>query len=550
MASTKLTRRTFVAAAATALAAAGLAGCASDDGKKEEAKPADEPAEEPADEPAEEPAEEGGKTFTYAIAGDPGNNVNPVTTSDRFGLMTLKLLFSPLYVVRAEGIQWYLADSYDVSDDFLEYTFHLKEGVTWSDGEPVTADDVVFSYETIRETDVADAYSSLNYGDDGKIEVEAIDDLTVKFTFPFLNAAALETLQGPDGVWIFPRHVYGEVEDFENNDVNANPVGTGPFTLAEYQEGQYLLFNARKDYFDGEPKLDNLVFRIVTNENSGMQGIQTGEFDAWIATAAEVEQMDIEGNNLTVTPYTEGRVAYIVFNTKLVPNEDLRKAFFYSLDKEKIGQAAVLEPEYFEPQYTFLPFNSQFYNPDAVEKYERDLDKAAELLKASGETNPTFVLGYTGSDSLQTNASLLIQEQAAEAGITIELRGVESSALSQAMKDPDNKDYDIMFGGYIMGIDPDSYSSLFTSGSASNYAHYDNPVLDDLFAQGRIETDEAKRHEIYDAAQAELADHATQYPLYSNMRLLVTGPRVSGIDDAKLIPIYTFEDPQKLIIEE
>lgn len=490
-----------------------------------------------------------GGTFTYAIAGDPGSNVNPVTTSDRFGLMTLKLLYSPLYVVRAEGIQWFLAEGYDVSEDYLEYTFHLREGLTWSDGEPVTADDVVFSYETIRETEVADAYSSLNYGEDGKIEVEAIDDLTVKFTFPFLNAAALETLQGPDGVWIFPRHIYGEVADFENNDVNANPVGTGPFTLAEYQEGQYLFFNARQDYFGGAPSLDSLVFRIVTNENSGMQGIQIGEFDAWIATAAQAEQMDIEGNGLTVTPYTEGRVAYIVFNTKLVPDENVRKALFYSLDKDKICLAAVLEPEYYEPEYTFLPFNSQFYNPDAVEKYERDLDKARQLLSDAGQPNPTFVLGYTGTDSLQTNASLLIKEQAAEAGITIELRGVESSALSQAQKDPDNTDYDITFGGYIMGIDPDSYSSLFTSGSASNYAHYDNPVVDDLFAQGRIETDEAKRHEIYDQLQAAIADQATHYQLYSNMRLLITGPRVSGIEDAKLIPIYTFEDPQKLVVE-
>ncbi|MBR2835979.1 MAG: ABC transporter substrate-binding protein [Coriobacteriales bacterium] len=487
-------------------------------------------------------------TFTYAIAGDPGSNVNPVTTSDRFGLMTLKLLFAQLFTYRADGVHFYLATGYDESEDHLEFTFHLREGVTWSDGEPVTADDVVFSYETIRETPVADAYSSLNYGDQGKVLVEAIDDLTVKFTFPFVIAAALEQLQGPDGVYIFPRHIYEGIEDYENTDVNKNPVGCGAYILDDYQAGSYIAFRANENYFDGVPGPSYVVYQIITNENSGMQAIQTGAVDAWIATAAQVQQMQIEANGLTVNPYTEGRVAYIVINTKLVPDINVRKALFYSLDREQIALAAVLDPNYYDVEYTFLPTNSAYYNADAVEKYERNIDKAKELLAEAGQPNPTFVFGYSGTDSLQTNAALMIQRNAKEAGINIELRGVESSALSKAMKNADDKEYHITFGGYIMGIDPDSYTPLFASGSPSNYAHYDNAVLDDLFAQGRIETDIEKRHEIYDAVQAEIADQATHYQLYSNHRLLITGPRVKGLEDAKLIPIFTFEDVNKLQI--
>ncbi len=490
-----------------------------------------------------------GTTFTYAIAGDPGSNVNPVTTNDRFGLMTLKLLYSPLFAVRAEGIKYFLAESYDVSDDKLTLTVHLRQDVKWSDGEPFTADDVVFTYETIESVETADAYASLNYGDEGKVEVAKVDDSTVTFTFPAIDAAAAETLQGPDGVYIFPKHAYEGVTDWENNDVNANPVGTGPYTIAAYQPGSYVQFVANPDYFKGTPQVDNVVYQIIENENTGMQAIQTGEVDAWIGTAAQVEQMDIEGNGLTVTAYSEGRVAYIVFNVNRVPDENVRKALFYALDKKTISDAAVLSSDFYDLEYTFLPTNSEFYNPDAVEKYDRDVEKAKQLLADAGNPNPTFTLAYSGSDSLQTNASLIIQEQAAEAGITIELSGMDSTALSNEQKDPDSK-FDITFGGYIMGVDPTSYKQLFVSGSSGNYAHISNPEVDDLFDQGRIETDNDKRHEIFDQLQAAIQDQATHYQLYSNKRLLVTGKRVSGFEDAQLIPIYTFEEIDKLKISD
>ena len=90
-------------------------------------------------------AGDGGKTFTYAIAGDPSVSPNVITTGDRFGLMTLKLVYSPLWMYNADGINYFLADSYDTSDDGKTLTVHLHEGVKWQDGEAFTADDVVFT---------------------------------------------------------------------------------------------------------------------------------------------------------------------------------------------------------------------------------------------------------------------------------------------------------------------------------------------------------------------------------------------------------------------
>ena len=109
---------------------------------------------------AAKPSEGGESTFTYAIAGDPGANVNVITTSDRFGLMTIKMIYSPLYMYNADGINYFLAKSIDTSDDNLTYTMHLRDDVKWSDGEKFTADDVVFTFEAMeKEENAGWAYS-------------------------------------------------------------------------------------------------------------------------------------------------------------------------------------------------------------------------------------------------------------------------------------------------------------------------------------------------------------------------------------------------------
>ncbi len=485
-----------------------------------------------------------GKTFTYAIAGDPSTTPNVITTSDRYGLMTLKLVFSPLWMYNADGINYFLADSYDASEDGTTITVHLHEGVKWHDGEPFTADDVVFTYEAIESTEEANQYSQLVY-DDGKVAIEKVDDLTVKFTFPHAMPNADEMLsQG----FIMPKHVFEGVTDWEQND--AESVGTGPYKLDEYKIGQYLSFTANEDYFLGKPNIDNVVFQIITNENTGMQAIQAGEVNAWIGTPAEVQQMSIEANGLVVTPYSEGRVAYLAINCQRVTDENVRKAILYSFDKAAICNAALLDPEYYDAEYTFLPTVSEFYAPDAVEKYERDLDKAKQLLSEAGMTNPTFTIAYDSGNTLSETGALMMQEQAAEAGITLTIQSVESTALFNAMVKEDNE-YDLYFGGYIMGIDPSTFKPLFYSTAAWNYMHWGDayPEIDDLFNQGDNELDPDKRKQIYTDLQAAIQDTGAFYPLYSNKRLLVTTNNVKNIDEAKLVPVYTFEDLSKLDID-
>ncbi len=490
-----------------------------------------------------EGASAGGRTITFAISGDPGANVNVITTGDRFGLMTIKMVYSPLCMYNADGINWFLAESVDTSDDNMTYTFHLRDDVVWSDGEPFNADDVVFTYEAMEDPNNAGwAYSQLVY-DQGATKIEKIDDYTVAFTLPFASAGSLEMLCN---IFIMPEHLYKDVTDFENNDINTKPVGTGPYVMAEYSPGSHVKFEANDTYFLGRPDIDTFVFQIVENSNTAMMAIQSGEIDAWVATPAEVAQMDLEGNNLTTYAYSEGRVAYMAINVKQIPDEKVRKAIFYALNTKDINDAVYLSEDNYLTPTSFLPPISQFYTEN-VETYETDVDKAKELLKEAGAEGLKVTLTYSGSDSAQTTQATLIQQQLAQAGITCELNGMDSTAMFAQLDEPDN-DIQMFLNGYIMGIDPDTFYPLFAVDGVYNRSRHEYAELDELFKRGRETMDADERFAIYEELQQVLQEKAFFYPLASNNRLLVVNKRVGGVDEAGLVPVYTFEDTSKLTL--
>lgn len=483
-------------------------------------------------------------TFTYAISGD-ATSTNPITTSDRFGLTMTNIIFSPLVHVAGDGtVTNELAESITVSEDGLTVTAKLRKDVKWSDGEAFNADDVVFTYKT--KADKKNGNFSKLWVNDQPIEFVKVDDYTVAFKLPSASGAAIANIA--EETFIIPEHIYKDVQDFSVNDLGITPVGTGPYVLKEYKRGEHMQFVANEHYFKGKPSIQNLVLRVIPSNDTAKIALQKGEVDAAVVLPADIASLD--SNVIATYPYSENRVGYLGLNahTTELSNVKVRQAIMYALNKTEMNTAAYLSQEYYENPYSFLPPQNKF-KTDNVEKYEQDVNKAKALLQEAGVSNLNLKLGYNGSDAPQKLQATLIQQQLAQIGVTVELAGVDSSALAAEIRKPGYTSYHMFLNGYIWGNDPSLYDRMFISTGRNNYFQLKNETLDNLFKAGATELDEAKRKAIYDEAQMELSKSAVIYPIVDNKRVLAVNKRVSGVDLAKLIPIYTFEDISKLSIK-
>lgn len=482
-------------------------------------------------------------TFIYGIDGDPGNAVNVITTGDRYGLMEIKALYSPLYMYNGpDKVVYFLAESMTPSADYLSYTAKLRKNVKWSDGQPFTADDVVFTYEQmLKESNGGWARSQLIF-DGQPLKVEKVDDYTVKFTLPKVSMGAMELL---GNIFIMPKHVYENEANIENSSKNASPVGTGPYKLKEYKAGQYVKLEKNDNYFLGAPKIANVIFRIVSDANTAQLALQNGEINALAVQPSDIDKLK-SNDKLSVLPYDEGRIGYMAFNlsSNKVQNKDVRQAVAYALNKTEIINASYISSKFAAPAYTILP-NENAFHSDNVEKYDYNQDKAKELLTKAGASGLKLKLAYIGNNVPQQKQAAVIQQDLKAAGINVELVGMDSNALSQKLKKVQT-DFDMYLNGYIMGIDPDTFNSLFVTGDPSNYMHYSNTEVDNLFKQGRVEKDQSKRKQVYQQIQKLIADDAVFYPITENKRILVISSNVDGIKEAGLVPVYTFEDMSKL----
>ena len=480
-------------------------------------------------------------TFTYAIAGDTGNTLNPLTADDRYGLMAAKMLYTPLYFINLDGsVDYILAESMESNEDGTVWTCKLKPDLKWSDGEPITADDVVFTINANNEFS-----PKLSVGGE-LIKAEKVDDLTVNFTLPSPSASVFELLSAE--LFILPQHFFEPKGTFDVNMLEETPVGSGPYVLDEYMTGQYLKFSANPNYPLGTANIENVVYRVIEKDDTATLALQSGEVDAWIANSAE-QMVPYQGNeNFNIYNYSEGRVAYMLLNS-VSPNmqdQDYRKGIMYALDRNEIMTAAYTDPELYEIGYTFLPPINEYYDDSQVEKYEQDIELAKELT-AGGPTDLNIM--YLVSDAMQERMALTIQAELGEIGINVELNGVESAAWTAAYQDKENGDFDMYLGGYIMGTDPNLYAPLFSQ-DGDNSFRYSRDDIDELWVEADQITDAEARKPLYSQIQAMLQEDAIFYPLGSNMRTLVTNARVGNVEEAGLVPIYSIKDLSKLTINE
>lgn len=404
-----------------------------------------------------------------------------------------------------------LAESWEISEDGLTYTFHLREGVKWHDGEPLTSADVVYSFATFLPEAFARTRSVMARTE----SITAPDDHTVVFKLKEPYAAFMMIFEVSGGT-IVPSHIYEGTNIFEN-PANETPIGTGPFKFKEWAKGRYIHFVRNEDYWqDGQPYLDEIYFHIIPDANSRAIAFEQGQVD--VLRGGDVENFEIQ--RLAEMPDVEvseagwefyDPLAIINVNTRNAPldNVKVRQAISYAFDREFMIEAVF--GGFGKPAYGPLTERTPFYDASVLTEYSYDLEKAKALMEESGvqpDANGIYatldLIPLPYGETWQRHAEYL-RQQLSEIGIatnvvSVDVPGWVERATTGNFDITTNFIY--LLGDPAMGVAQTYVSdNQLNRGTAANMDGYENPEIDDLFARGARSTDPAERQEIYSKVQ-------------------------------------------------
>jgi peptide/nickel transport system substrate-binding protein len=458
-----------------------------------------------------------GGTFIIAHWGDP-ISFNPDAKVDDAGNGIYGCIFSKLVTLDADyNVIPDLAESWEVSNDGLTYTFHLRKNVKWHDGTPFTSADVVWTLNQIKSHKEAPAYRNLVDVD----TVEALDDYTVvvkmkKPYSPFLGFLAWY------GTWIMPKHLYditedGSPVDWLNNPHNQKPVGTGPFKFVEWVKGDHVTLEKNPDYFLGEPYVDRIIFKIIPDENTALQAFLNGEVDydgnvsnAQIATLKRIPGVVVYQKPLPSRYYMGYNVARreSPFNKK-----EVRFAVAHALNRQEIFEKAIKYGKVAEGFYT--PAIPWAYNPDAkipeynLELAEKMLDEAGYPRNEDGYRFNAVLVYFQGQE--WRDMSTIIKEQLDKVGIKVKLEEYEIAAYIEKVLKAGDFDLTVLNG--FQGPDPDNLKLRVGTGGDINVMGYSNKEVDELLEKGGELSDINERAKYYFKVQEILAQDLPMYPI-------------------------------------
>ncbi|WFE65574.1 ABC transporter substrate-binding protein [Micromonospora sp. WMMD714] len=479
--------RSRITAAALVVALTGLAGCS-----------AGESVDVDGGGPSAGPA--AGGTLTAAIGGEP-DQLDPHKTSAYHSFEVLENVYDTLVEPDADLTMGpALATRWTTSSDQLTWTFTLREGVTFSDGSPLTSEDVVYSYQRIIREKLNASFRFATVR-----SVIAPDPATVVVTLTAPTPNLLANLGGYKGVAIV------EKSNVESGAIKTRPVGSGPFTVAGYTAGDTIRLARNDAYWGQKPKLDGVTFTFVKDPTVALQNLRGGEVQ-WTDNLPPQQVPALkEAGGVTVetTPSTD--YWYLALNERRKPYDDanVRRAVAFALDREAITKAATFGQA--TANQTAIPRGSSWHYDYAP--YRHDPEQARRLLGGAGVTGRTMDLMVTSEYPQTVTAAQVIAAQLAEVGITVKIRTLD---FAQWLDEQGKGNFDAFLLGWLGNIDPDDfYYAQHRTGGTFNFQGYSNPTVDTLLDQARTQTDKGVRQQTYARAAKQIVDDASYIYLYN-----------------------------------
>ena len=416
-----------------------------------------------------------------------------------------------------------LAEKWEYDEESCTYTFHIRDGIKWHDGEAFTADDVKFTIEAIMDPDNG-AENAPNYEDVQEITV--VDEKTVSFRLAAPNVAFLEYMT----MAILPKHLL-EGEDMQESDFFRNPVGTGPYRIESWDQGQSIVMVKNEDYYLGCPKIDRIIFKIVGDDNAQAVQMEAGELDLVLLDPKNAQNFaDKDGftcYDMTTSDYRG--ILFNFWNEYWTENRDIIPAVCCAIDRQAIIDAVLLG----QGMAAYGPLQRNIYNNAEVEHYDYDPQRAREILEDAGcivgengfyERNGEeigFVISVMSGEQDRIDIAQAAAQQIREAGIncTVEI--------------PVQMDWGGQMAcliGWGSPFDADDHTyKVFGTDKGANYSGYSNAKVDEYLTLARQSDDDAVRREYYAKFQEELAnDPAYAFICYIDANY-VAKSTVSGI---------------------
>lgn len=484
------------------------------------------------------PSQSGG-TLVDAMSGEPSGLIAMLAGESAASAIAANLFNSLLKYDRNLELEGELAQSWEVSPDQRTLTFHLKPGLKWADGKPLTSDDVLFTWMV-----VTDDNTRTPYGADYKLvkQAEAPDALTFRVTYAQPYAPALDSWAG---LHILPKHLL-EGQDINTTAFARKPVGSHYYQLDEWKNGERIALKRNPNATQGQARIDRLVSRFIPDPASQFMELMADNIDTMGLSPIQYARIFPARPELNqnIARYKElgNAYTYLGFNLKHKPWDDkrVRLAINYAIDKQEIIDGVLLGMG--EPIASPYKPGTRWSNPELT-PYPYDPAKAKALLKEAGfedhdgdgildrDGKPLAFEILTNQNKQRELSAVLIQRRLKDIGIDVNIRVLEwASFIGRFIK---TGDFDVVVLGWGLGQEPDQFNIWHSSQQAPgqfNFIGYHNPKVDQLLEQGRLELNPDKRMKIYHAfAQALYEDSPIVY-LYAGYGLPAIHKRVKGID--------------------
>ena len=468
--------------------------------------------------------------------------LNPITATDAYESVINGYIYESLLDLDNDTLELVprLAERWEVSDDKLQFTFTLKDGLHWQDGKALTTEDILYTFDRVTDP-LVDAPHLRSYYKDLK-KVEVLDEKTVRFTYAYPYFKALDMI---GGLSIIPKHIFGSAEgqEFNTHPVGRAPVGSGPFSFIRWETGTDIVLERYPDYWGEKHHMNRIVFKIITDNTVALQVLKKQEMDFMGFTPIQwVRQTDSDrfNNSFDKLRYPSLGYSYVGWNLRkpMFKDKRVRRALAMLMDREAFvenlwyGLGRVVSGNFFidTPEYD-----------KSIEPLPFDPGAAAKLLEEAGwsdhdgdgiidrEGTPfRFEFTYSSGSTTGEQLATILQESLKKVGIEMSIRQLEWALFTQLL---DDRAFDAVTLGWRLPVLADPYQVWHSSQAdkGSNFVGFVNEEADRIIVDARSEFDREKRSEMYRRFHRILHEEQPYTFLFSRDSLVALDKRFENV---------------------